>query len=178
MVAGYIHRSDPMYLIGIARSSIYLNAISNRLAASSQRARLLGMIVGATVSEVVDPPDKRLAFSSEEMNNTEGQWYRSLFKVQDHIGSVDDIKPHFLTTAPQHTNRKRTKPVDDKGGKQLSPISNNPTTTSKIISIEEVYDEVDSEDEDLLMYEKPDSESDDEDEDPTLVQRNKPTAPV
>lgn len=182
MVAGYVHRSNPMFLVGIARSSVYLNAISNRLAASSQRARLLGMIVGATISEIVDPKDKRLAFSSEEMNNTEGQWYRKLFKVEDHIGSVDETKPFFLATglATGHrdTKAKYTKPVEHKGGKQLGPVLNRPPTSSKIISIEEVDDEVDSEDEDLVMYEKPDSDEDDEDEDPTLVQRNKPTAPV
>ena len=178
MVAGYIHRSDPIYLTGIARSSIYLNAISNRLAASSQRARLLGMIVGVTISEMVDPLDKRLAFSSEEINNTEGQWYRSLFKVQDRICSADDIKPSFSAPTHRHTTSKHTKPVKHKGGKQLGPVLNKATMTSKIISIEEVDDEVDSEDEDLATYEKPDSDEDDEDEDPTLVQRNKPTAPV
>lgn len=175
MVAGYIHRSEPVYLTGIARSSIYLNAISNRLAASSQRARLLGMLVGATISEIVDPPDKRLAFSSEEMDNTEGQWYRSLFKIQDHIGSLEDTESLFLTTAHRHT---KPKTVEHEGSKQLGPVSNKPITTSKIISIEEVDDEDDLEDEDFAMYEKPDSDEDDEDEDPTLVQRNKPTAPV
>lgn len=175
MVAGYVHRSDPGYLTGVARSSVYLNAISNRLAASSQRARLLGMIVGSTISEMIDPSDKRLAFSNEEMDNAEMGWYRSLFKVQDHIGSVDDIKSPFVATAHRHT---KLKTVEHKGGKQLGPVLNKSTTISKIISIEEIDDEVESEDEDLAMYDKPDSDEDDEDEDPTLIQRNKATAPV
>ena len=175
MMAGYIHRSDPMYLTTIAQSSIYLNAISNRLAASSQRARFLGMIVGAAISGMVDPSDKRLAFSTEEINNTEGQWYRSLVKVQDRVGCVDDIR---RSTAPNHSNAKHTEPMEHKSSKQLGPASGKLNTTSKIISIEAIDDDEDSEDEDLMMYEKPDSDEEDEDEDPTLVQRNKPTAPV
>lgn len=175
MVAGYVHRSDPEYLTVLARSSVYLNAISNRLAASSQRARLLGMIVGSSISEIVDPPDKRLAFSSEEMDNTERGWYGSLTKVQDHIGSVNDLQDPFLSTAHRHT---KPNTVEHKDGKELDSVSNKSTTTSKIISIEEIDDEVESEDGDLVMYDKPDSDSEDEDEDPTLVQRNKATAPV
>jgi hypothetical protein len=32
----------------------YLNAVSNRLAASSNRARLLGMIIGTGISELIE----------------------------------------------------------------------------------------------------------------------------
>lgn len=173
MLAGYAFRADKTDLMDISRSSIYLNAISNRLAASSQRARFLGMVVGTAVSELVDPKDKRMTFSADEINSSEGQWYRGLTKLNDRLGSIKDLK---LGTAP---------PI--KPSTQLSMsvnVSNSAKprsqaqSTSKVISIEEIDDSTESETEDLPMYEKPDSDPDDEDEDPTIIQRDRPTAPV
>lgn len=174
MVAGYAHRADASYLSNLARSSLYINAISNRLAASSQRASFLGMIVGTAISELVDPKGNRMAFSSEDINSTDGQWYRSLTGVKDAIGSIEDLKPTGLALKKSSSQTTKTAVSDIKIPKQPTKLS----STSKIVSIEEIVDSSESEEEDLPTYEKPDSDEEDEDEDPTLVQRDKPTAPV
>jgi telomere length regulation protein len=173
MVGGYAHRADASYLSNLARSSIYINAISNRLAASSQRASFLGMVVGTAVSELVDPKGNRMAFSSEDINSTDGQWYRSLTGVNDAIGSIEDLQPAVLALKSS-LHPTKTAVSNPKIAKQPTKLS----SITKIVSIEEIVDSSDSEEEDLPTYEKPDSDEDDEDEDPTLVQRDKPIAPV
>lgn len=173
MLAGYILRADKTYLLDLSRSSIYLNAVSNRLAASSQRARFLGMVVGTAFSELVDPRDKQMTFSADEMNSTDGQWYRSLTKTNDSLGSITDLRPAFSPPTKSSTQLSNST-SSSKSARAKKPAP----AISKVISIEEIDDDSDSEAEDLPMYEKPDSDPDDEDEDPTLVQRDRPTAPV
>lgn len=173
MLAGYAFRGDEAYLKHLSRSSIYLNAVSNRLAASSQRARFLGMVVGTAFSELVDPKDKRMAFSTDEMDSSDGQWYRSLTAVNDSLGLVEDLK-----SASTPLNESSVQPIRSTDGSSLGRSKKSVQTSSKVISIEEIDDSSESEAEDLPMYEKPDSDPEDEDEDPTLVQRNRPTAPV
>lgn len=161
-------------MIQLSKSSVYLNAISNRLAASSPKARFLGMVVGSAVSELVDAEGKRLNFSTEDITESEGQWYKSLTGVEDTVGSIEDLKPEQVSPSKPSIT---TKEQPTGKGKQTIPAA-GAKVASKIISIEEVEDSVGSEDEGLPMYEKPDSDPEDEDEDPTLVQRNRPTAPV
>ncbi len=173
MLAGYVFRADKTYLSHLSRSGVYLNAISNRLAASSQRARFLGMVVGTAFSELVDPKDKRMTFSADEMNTSDGQWYRSLTSVKDSVGSIKDLKP--ASTASKRSSTQLSKSVISSKSPRLKTPAQS---TSKVISIEEIDDSSESEAEDLPMYEKPDSDPDDEDEDPTIVRRDRPTAPV
>ena len=173
MSAGYIYRKDKQQLSKLARSSLYLNAISNRLASSSPRASLLGMVTGMAISELVDPKEKRMNFSTEEINSTEWQWYQNLTKVNDHLGLIRDLK---VGSAVSKKKRFSYTPISTSNGKSsTSSVQNTPT--SRIISIEEVDENPDS-DEDLPMYEKPDSDHSDSDEDATLVQRDRPVAPV
>ncbi|KAI9698436.1 MAG: telomere binding protein [Candelina mexicana] len=201
--AGYVHRSTPMYLSTLARSSIHLSSISNRLAASSPRARFLGMVVGVAISELVDKPEKRMTFGTDELDNPDARWYKSLTTVQDEVdGSLETLT--LLRGNDSKRVAKGSHLCNEKGQRFSAPnaakapksgvISRNssvrllaPTTsrasspsTSKIISIEEIEDdeEDDVSSDDLIPYEKPDSDPEDEDEDPTLVQRNKPTAPL
>ena len=155
----------------ISRSSLYLNAVSNRLAASSQRARFLGMVVGTAFSELTDPKDKRMAFSTDEMDSSDGQWYRSLTRVNDPLRSIEHLKSASLTEPYAKPSRPSKSSTSVKSMKPAKP-------SSKVISIEEIDNSSGSEAEDLPMYEKPDSDPEDEDEDPTVVQRNRPTAPV
>ena len=174
MLAGYSYRQDPNALENVSRSSVYLNAISNRLAASSQRSRFLGMVLGNAVSELVDAENKRMKFTTEELNSSDGQWYTNLTNVDDTIGVIKDLKP--VETSSAKSLGKRSRPVTSKA--ESSKLTNLPNASSKIISIEEINDSSESESDDLPVYEKPDSDPSDEDEDPTLVQRNRPTAPV
>lgn len=131
------------------------------------------MVVGTAFSELVDPKNKRLTFSADEMNSSDGQWYRSLARVNDSVGSIKDLKPAYAP--PTKSSTQLTKLVNSKEpARPKEPAQ----STSKVISIEEIDESPESEAEDLPMYEKPDSDPDDEDEDPTIVQRNRPTAPV
>lgn len=133
------------------------------------------MIIGTSMSELVEEPGKAMKFDLEEMQSEEAIWYMGLTKVQDKVGSFESMKA--LQKAPLSFQQP--------SGKSSSRSDNKPRAragepqTSKIVAIEEINDSgEEAEDEDLVPYEKPDDDGEDEDEDPTLVQRNKPTAPV
>lgn len=134
------------------------------------------MVTGVAISELVDPPARRMKFDIEELHSPEAQWYKGLTKINDRIGTVADLKlackrkasmPVSLTPIPAKQRKARDIP---------KPPT---TTTTRIVSIEEIVDDDEiMEVDDLVAYEKPDSDAEDEDEDPTLVQRKKHTAPV
>ncbi|KAL9033716.1 MAG: hypothetical protein Q9180_005800, partial [Flavoplaca navasiana] len=174
LLIGYAHRKIPLYVAEMARSSPYLNSISNRLAAASHRVSLLGMYLGTAMSRLVDPLEKRMNFGSEEMTSPQGQRYLGLTDIQDPLGSTEDLKRKVAKSEMSIRAVKTSAIRDDKPKEGNGKVS----TGSKIISIEEVDDEPESEDEDLPLYAKPDSDASDSDEDPTVIERNKPTAPV
>jgi telomere length regulation protein len=151
------------------RSGSQLSAISNRLAASSPRARFLGMIVGEALSSLVDKGDKRMDFKMDEMQSPEARWYKGLVTVSDVLGSLDPMmsQPQVLAKKvnPQPIQETRKGHIMQRG--------------SKIVAIEEVDDNEDeSGNNGLVPYAKPDSDAEDSEEDPTLITRNKPTTPV
>ncbi|KAK1755370.1 DNA replication checkpoint protein tel2 [Echria macrotheca] len=162
--AGYVHRISPLKLTMLMRTSPWLNAISNRLAASHQRARFLGMIVGEGLSSLVHEGDKRLDFHMPETDSDEGKWYKGLVQTSDKIGSLS------ILLKPGETTPIKSKPKPKQATKRAAP--QQPKTG---FIIEELSDE---EMDDVVPYGKPDSDEEDSDEDPTLVQRNKPKAPV
>ena len=131
------------------------------------------MIVGTAISELVDSKDRQINFSTEEIMSTEGQWYKSLTNLTDAVGSIEDLKPSTLALSGTISSSSQD---GFKSGK-ASKTSFTTVSTSKIISIEELENS-ESEDEDLVKYQKPDSDPSDSDEDATLVQRNRPVAPV
>ncbi|PGH30488.1 telomere length regulation protein [[Emmonsia] crescens] len=169
LTAGYAHRLCPHQLRSITQSGTYLTAISNRLAASSPRARFLGMIVGMSLSKLVDPADKAMKFDLEEMGSEEALWYMSLTSVKDEVGSIKDLKHKNTQHAPKKSkhNVRKVPQVDQPKSSQA---------TSKVLSIEEISEESDVDD--LLPYEKPDTDASDSEDDPTLINRSKPSAPV
>ncbi|CAL5868119.1 uncharacterized protein PFLUO_LOCUS2343 [Penicillium psychrofluorescens] len=171
LAAGHLHRQTPTQLKEIGRTGIFLNSVSNRLAASSNRARFLGMIVGTGMSRLIEEPGKAMEFDLEEMRGEEAHRYLNLITVHDQVGSLESIKSiRDLRQLPQPKATRSKRAPQAKGRPQ----------TGKIVAIEEIddSDEETDEDEDLVPYEKPDADASDSDEDPTLVQRNKPTAPV
>ena len=175
MLAGNVNQRNAALLTEISHSSVYLNAISNRLAASSNRARFLGMVVGTAVSNLVDPEDRRMKFSMDDLNSVDGLWYQSLTEVADGIGAIEDLK--VSQSAPPDASlqvNKRSSTSNKNNNDRMKEVQ----PTSQIVSIEEINDDTESELEDIPMYAKPDSDPEDEDEDATLVQRNKATAPV
>jgi len=160
-----------MRLAMMMRSGVHLNTVSNRLAASSPRARFLGMVVGEALSSLVDKEDKRMDFKMEEMTTSEAKWYKSLVGVSDTIGSLEPLKSKEVISIP-----KKAQPSKPKLPLKPKVIQGG----SKIVTIEEIEDdsEEESENDGLVPYGKPDSDAEDSDEDPTLITRNKPTAPV
>lgn len=136
------------------------------------------MIVGVAISDLVDAPDKKMQFSMSEMDSADARWYKSLTRIHDSIGSVKYLKLESLESVgpvPSSTKVLGPKHNGRNVPKHRSTVSK---AESKIISIEEIDEQDNFEDEGLIAFEKPDSDEEDEDEDPTLVQRNKPTAPV
>ncbi|KAJ5650753.1 uncharacterized protein N7484_004476 [Penicillium longicatenatum] len=167
LAAGRLSRLGPSQIKEVGRSGAFLTAISNRLAASSNRARLMGMIVGTGMSELVEEPGKSMKFDLEEMRSAETQWYLSLIRSRDDVGSFESIQSLLKTDEPSSAPSKAKNP---------KPPS-RPQRIVEVISDDEDEDD-ETEDEDLIPYEKPDDDAEDDDEDATLVQRNKPTAPV
>jgi telomere length regulation protein len=177
LAAGCVHRGWPMFLFTLAKSSTHLSGVSNRLSSTSTRSRYLGMIVGESISALVDKAETKMNWHMDEMNSDEARWYKSLTGVEDHPTEVLDIPLHEImsigkapTTHSSSYRAKSAKPRPREG------------QSSKIISIEEIEDEDEQEDEedddDLIPYGQPDSDAEDSEEDPTLISRNKPTAPV
>lgn len=171
--AGYIHKLAPIKLTLSLRSSAYLNAISNRIGASQSRARFLGMVVGEALSGLVHGKETKLDFKMDEMDTEEARWYKSLVHIPEKTDSLDSFKDIFAlrkdTSTPKPTKTAHTKTPVPRPGK-IPPQSG--------FIIEEVEDDEDDEDSDLVPYAKPDSDVDDSDDDPTLINRNKPKAPV
>ena len=184
--AGYIHRMQPMLLFTIARSSFHNAGVSNRLAATSSRARFLGMIVGTAISQLVDKADAKLNFEVEELDTEEASWYQRLILTDDSVGDGAKIS-NFL-------ERKWPKPTAFSDGLDLALVKSSKSTreANKNGTNEEVQQtalqksgpskiqtlDTDDEDDDLIPFAKPDSDPEDDDEDPTLVNRNRPSAPV
>ncbi|KAI9926433.1 telomere binding protein [Aspergillus wentii] len=171
LAAGYLNRLNSAILKEVGRSSIFLNVVSNRLAASSTRARFLGMIIGTAISQLIEEPGKGMKFDLEEMESEEAHWYLNLLRTEDEPGSLGLLK-----------EQKDSAPKANRPTKKSSSTPAQSQTT-KIVAIEEIEDsanedEEEEEDDDLIPYEKPDDDPSDSDEDPTLIQRNKPTVPV
>ena len=145
-----------------------MTGISNRLAASQNRARLLGMIVGEALSQLVHNVETKLNFKMEETSSEEATWYKELVNISDSIGPVDMLRPKSTTKAS-----KMITPKQQPKHKEKKAV---PTISKAKAIIEEVDSE--SEDEGLKAYAKPDSDEEDSDDDPTLVRRDKPKAPV
>ncbi|KAK4144931.1 telomere length regulation protein-domain-containing protein [Dichotomopilus funicola] len=167
LAAGYVHRQHPVKLAILLRTGVWLNAISNRLAAPHDRARFLGMVVGESLSGLVDKGEKRLNFKMEETNEEEGSWYKSLTGVSDVPGPLNP-----LFKAPTAVPQKTQKPPQKATAKPIP----QPRQTGFII--EELSDGEAPEEDDIIPYAKPDSDPEDSDDDATLVRRDKPKAPV
>jgi telomere length regulation protein len=169
LAAGYVHRMNPAKLALTLRSSTWLNAISNRLGSSQSRARWLGMVVGEALSGLADNREKKLDFHMAETNSEEGSWYKSLVHVQDDMASnLSQLLAVSKMQEPKAEVRLKAK---------TAPIPRPSQPRSSGFIIEE-DDGDESDDDDLPVYGKPDSDAEDSDEDPTLVRRDKPKAPI
>lgn len=153
----------------MAKSTHHVNGMSNRVGTASTRARVLGIAVGVAISKMVDKPELQLKFELEGAEAKEVRWYEHLTKVEDKIGGVTDLVSQsksmsLIKAAPKLKSAlKPAKPPALQGPRVIEILSD---------------DEDEDEDDDLLAYEKPDSDPEDDTDDPTAINRNKPTAPV
>ncbi|ENH61189.1 DNA replication checkpoint protein tel2 [Fusarium oxysporum f. sp. cubense race 1] len=174
LAAGYVHRVSPMKLTLLMRVGTYMNTISNRIGSTQPRAQFLGLVVGESLSALIDDKKQRLDFKMGQTETEEAQQLKSLTKVSDRVGPIDPILfDHAIETVPQ--KRKPSTPseaLQKKAKQKKKPV----VTEAKPKAI---IEEIDSseEDDDLAPYSK-DSDPEDSDDDATLVQRNKPKPPV
>ncbi|KAK7970598.1 hypothetical protein PG988_009671 [Apiospora saccharicola] len=110
-----------------------------------------------------------------DMTNTgEGKWYKSLVTVADKIGPMSPLKSQEIP---------KEKPAAPRPKKEIpksapKPARSMPQSGFIIEEIEDDEETGEEEDDDLIAYAKPDSDAEDEDDDPTMINRNKPKAPV
>lgn len=174
LAVGYLHRMDSELIFKLSRSSQYLHAVSNRLGASLPQARYLGMIVGTAISRLADAPDKAIRFDMEEMESDDAKSLMDLVNISDRLGNIEDLKLDLAVAEPAMRRPSET-PIQKRSGTGKKVVNEH---TSKIISIEEIVDDEEESDDDLVPYEKPDDDPSDSDEDPTLINRSKPRAPI
>ena len=127
------------------------------------------MVVGESLSYLIDEKKKKLDFHMEETDSEQAIWLKSLTKASDDIGSAEVLQSdtNLQTVKPAQAAQATTK----KPPKAPAKV----TTTPPRGIIEEV--ESDDKEEDLVPYAKA-SDPEDSDDDPTLVQRNKVRPPV
>ncbi|KAI1436788.1 telomere length regulation protein-domain-containing protein [Xylaria sp. CBS 124048] len=170
--AGYVHRATPMKLTILLRTSVYLNAITNRLAVSQSRPRFIGMVVGETLSGLVHGKETQLDFKVDEMTTEEARWYKSLVRTSDKAGPFDPLR----TSLPSQPVKSSRTPAQAPGKDITRRPAKIPAKTGLVVEVED--DEEQQEDTDFVPYAKPDSDMEDSDDDPTLINRDKPKAPV
>ena len=149
--------TSPTRLKEISRSPIYNDGLSNRLSASIDRVRFLGMIVGEAVSRKVDSDGPQLSFKVPETEDTSAESWRSLISIDDKLAPLKDLEGGIIEIIEEDVKKEEP----------------------KMISADEfLVDDEDNMDIDLRKYAVPDSDAEDEDEDPTLVSRDKSPAPL
>lgn len=181
LAAAYIHRNQPMLLFTLVRSSTHMQGVSNRLSSTSKRAVWLGMVVSMALSSTVDKPDLQIKFDTPDMNTTEAVWYRGLMNIADTRGRASELQTAITTRETALTSKTaRTQVSRDRTSTPGTPAVSKPESSAPELGsgLHIIEIETDSDGDDLVPYAKPDSDPEDNDEDPTLVNRNKPKPPV
>lgn len=126
------------------------------------------MVVGEALSSLGHEGATRLDFQMDETKTDEAKWYKGLVDISDNIGPMDML----ISRSTAATKRaEASKP------REMPPKPKSKPKTEKPKMIIEEVDTSESED-DIVPYAKPDSDAEDSDEDPTVVTRDKPKAPV
>lgn len=176
LATSYVYRTDPMFVFTYARSSTLTQGISNRLSAVSSEARFLGMVISMAFSKLVDKPDHRISFELDSSETKKADWYINLIYINDPVGTNEDL----IALQGSATNFL---PIDSsKRSKQLQAKPSPRIPLTKITKsqgiIQEIKEAHNNNEEDLVPYAKADSDPEDEEDDPTLVKRDRPKPPV
>lgn len=187
LVAGIIQRKQPLRLRTYAKSSRFMNSISQHLSCNSARVRWLGMVVGSAVSELVDGPDNRLKFDDDSLKTSDAQEYMKLIRLNVAVSDKANLTYFFpsknadLKDQPQLIQDLQIRSKAKHQNTSTNPLQ-SVSQVQKLIGprIIELLDDGDESnaDDDLGSYAKPESDSEDDDEDPTLVNRDRPKPPV
>ena len=176
LAVGALSRIDIGAVRATSKSGLFISAVSNRLGASIPRARVLGMILATAVSRLVDPADRTVNFGVEDVETPDAFGWLRLIEVDDKPSNLDDLLQLDFPDGPKMRQQKNAvaHSIPRKPKQPVQPQA------SKIIAIEEVDDDEggDSEEDDLPAYQKLDFDPSDSDEDSTLLNRTKPSAPV
>ena len=141
----------------LSKSGSYVNAISNRLESTTDRLRFLGMIVGEAISaQVISDEKKRLTFGVPDTSAAEAFWWKALIEVEDTYRELSDLTAG-LVKIPEE-------PIE-------SVIEESAFDINEIIEDEPI-------DEEFQAMRIPDSDDEDSEEDPTLIDREKVPPPV
>jgi telomere length regulation protein len=178
--AGHAKRSSPLLLRGHARSSQYLNAISKHLSSNSTRVRWLGMVIGTAISALVDKIEARMNFGDETLDSVEARWYLNLTSLHEEPAKSVDLHALFRIQSEHNTPQSKSTnlvllPKTKQSSKTPRSIKRKSEVSTSLRIIELASDD---EDNDLVPYAKPDSDQEDDEEDPTLINRDKPRPPV
>jgi telomere length regulation protein len=129
---------------------MYNDGLSDRLAASVEKTRFLGMIVGESISRKLDTEERRLKFKVPDTESPAAESWRSLIDVDDEIHPLKDLQ-----------------------GGIIEETTETPVEPDMVPAEEFLVDDDEDEDADLKLYPAPDSDAEDSDDDPTLVNREK-----
>lgn len=157
----------------LLRSGSYLSTISNRIASTNAKARFFGMCVGEGLSALSDNNTKKLDFHMDEMETEEAQWLKGLTKVSDPIGPVESLLSNLPPPQPTKPRPRRAQKPQPKREQKHKPVVSE-------LAPKAIIEEIDSSDDDYdhLPTAAKVTDDEDSDDDPTLVQRNKPKPPV
>lgn len=184
--ASYLHRNQPSLVTTAMRSSGFMQGVSNRLAASSPRARWLGMTVSTAMSRLVDRPDMQMNFGTADMETQDAKHWLDLVNAEDRLGDLKEVVTLLESSLTPQTMVKRTKKRERItelpliNGKQSFGPPRPPSMAQTEVQGQKVTELTDATiyEEDLKPYAKPDSDPEDSEEDATLVNRNKARPPV
>ena len=128
------------------------------------------MVVGTAVSRIVDSAENRMKFDIEEIESGDLGAYLSLTRDPVAVGCLEDLHSSTEDGKSPPTINSQVLPLRKKEVvKALQPAK--APKDRKAPLVQEI-------DDGIPTYAKPDSDPEDEDEDPTVIQRDKPTAPV
>lgn len=105
---------------------------------------------------------KPMEFGVTETGTEEAKWWKSIPDVEDTVGEVTGLGK----TGEELVVRKKKTEIEPKA------------QANSVIQVIEEVEDAEEEEDDLQPYPKPDSDAEDSDEDPTLINRKKDTAPV
>ena len=115
------------------------------------------MIVGESISRKLDPEERRLTFKVPDTESSAAESWRSLIDIDDQIHPLKDLQGGIIEETTE------------------TPASDEP---EMVPADEFLVDDEEDLDADLKTYPAPESDAEDSDDDPTLVNREKTPNPL